>query len=584
MIYGGDLALQMPIMDLYDKQIMAMSINAAKDMYEKGQKQIDDFYSKYGDFMSPIQKDMDWYDREVTGKVRNTINNLYAQGIDPLRSAEGRAAVAQLIYNMPTGDIAKVRQSAEAAKEYIKNRGKLQAAGLYNPDLEERFLGFDLNNWGTMDNGVWNRTSPLESKSLKELTESSYNNRTPHDLTKEEVLSFAGQTYDPRMKYKGFTDADLLGIANTVAPGLTGTPWNDYFRDLAARKVAAAGKELTDKNINAQLARDIANTQQEYLIKPVGDLDDWYKSQQLNISRQRLAITRDRADRDKNNNDSWTKRQQDASEQKNKMFGNALKANFAKWAKSYTGSGLNKTGLLAINNYYESTRHDLKGNTPDFNTGVALFNYGGSDPQTIKELNVTRKSNMVSFADENLRPTRVAQLQWIGGEYTPGSSMNKFSQWLKQNGIEGESVGKVSTNHQNIAKGYNVYEINRSVRVPYDQIMPYFVTKYKSMDAILKNMEYLGLNIVVQDESTRALKTIDLKKEKGTSNKDITWQNIKYVDIPSSRRLNNYAWDDAQVDIAHDLINYTKTVAAKREHPHLSLTGNKDVDYELEEE
>lgn len=584
MIYGGDLAMQMPIMDLYDKQIMAMSINAARDMYEKGQKQIDDFYSKYGDFMSPIQKDMDWYNQNVTGRARDIINSLYAHGIDPLRSAEGRAAVAQLIYNMPTGDIAKVRQSAEAAKEYIKNRGKLQAAGLYNPDLEERFLGFDLNNWGTMDNGVWNRTSPLESKSLKELTESSYNNRTPHDLTKEEVLSFAGQTYDPRMKYKGFTDADLLGIANTVAPGLTGTPWNDYFRDLAARKVAAAGKELTDKNINAQLARDIANTQQEYLIKPVGDLDDWYKSQQLNISRQRLAIARDKADKDKNNIDSWTKRQQDASEQKNKMFGKALKANFAKWAKSYTGSGLNKTGLLAINNYYESTRHDLKGNTPDFNTGVALFNYGGSDPQTIKELNVTRKSNMVSFADENLRPTRVAQLQWIGGEYTPGSSMNKFSQWLKQNSIEGESVGKVSTNHQNVAKGYNVYEINRSVRVPYDQIMPYFVTKYKSMDAILKNMEYLGLNIVVQDENTRALKTIDLNKEKGTSNKDITWQNIKYVDIPSSRRLNNYAWDDAQVDIAHDLINYTKTVAAKREHPHLSLTGKEDADYELEEE
>jgi hypothetical protein len=81
------------------------------------------------------------------------------------------------------------------------------------------------------------------------------------------------------MKYKGFTDADLLGIANTVAPGLTGTPWNDYFRDLAARKVAASGKELTDKNINDQLARDIANTQQEYLIRPIGDLDDWYKQQ-----------------------------------------------------------------------------------------------------------------------------------------------------------------------------------------------------------------------------------------------------------------------------------------------------------------
>ena len=75
--------------------------------------------------------------------------------------------------------------------------------------------------------------------------------------------------------------------------------------------------------------------------------------------------------------------------------------------------------------------------------------------------------------------------------------MNKFAQWLKQNSIEGESVGKISTNHQNVAKGYNVYEINRSVRVPYDQVMPYFTTKYKNLDKILKNMEYLGLNIVV---------------------------------------------------------------------------------------
>jgi hypothetical protein len=36
MIYGGDTMLVMPTIDLYDKQIMAMSIAAAKDMYEKG--------------------------------------------------------------------------------------------------------------------------------------------------------------------------------------------------------------------------------------------------------------------------------------------------------------------------------------------------------------------------------------------------------------------------------------------------------------------------------------------------------------------------------------------------------------------
>lgn len=592
MIYAGDPWVQMPVKDLYDTQIMAMSINAAKDMYEKGQKQMEDFYTKYGDFISPIQKDMDWYNKNVTGKAQSLINYLYQNGVDPLRSVEGRAAISQLIYSMPTGDIAKLKQSAETAKEYIKNRGKLEAAGLYNPDLEERFLGFDLNNWDTIENGkAWDRVSPIQAKSLKELTESSYNNRTPHDLTKDEVLSFKGQSYDPRMKYKGFTDNDLLNIANTVAPGLAGTPWNDYFRDIAAKKVAASGKEVTDKNINAQLARDIADTQQEYLIKPIGDLDDWYKSQQLkyksqqlNISRQRLMLDKLKQEH-KDDVSSWTKRQQDASQKKNEMFGKALKARFMKWAQSYSGKGLDKTGLLAINDYYESTRHDLKGNTPDFNTAVALFNYGGSDPYTIRELNTTRKSNIVSFADNNLRPTRVAHVQWVGAEYTPGSSMNKFSQWLKQNAIEGESVGKVSTNHQNVASGYNIYEINRSVRVPFDQIAPYFATKYKSTDKILKNMEYLGLTVVLQDESTRALKTVDLNKEKGTSNKDVKWSNIKYIDIPSSRRLNNYAWDDSQVDVAHDLVNYTKSVAAKREYPHLKMNGNKDEEYyETEEE
>lgn len=59
--------------------------------------------------MSPIQKDMEWYQKNVTGKAANFINQLYANGIDPLRSAEGRAAVAQLVRSMPVGDIAKLR-------------------------------------------------------------------------------------------------------------------------------------------------------------------------------------------------------------------------------------------------------------------------------------------------------------------------------------------------------------------------------------------------------------------------------------------------------------------------------------------
>ena len=50
---------------------MMASINAAKDMYEKGVEQIKDFNKQYGDFFSPIQSDMDWYNKNVIGAARD---------------------------------------------------------------------------------------------------------------------------------------------------------------------------------------------------------------------------------------------------------------------------------------------------------------------------------------------------------------------------------------------------------------------------------------------------------------------------------------------------------------------------------
>lgn len=281
MIYAGEQGIVYPIFDLYDKQLMQMSIAAAKDMYEKGQKQIQDFNTKYGDFMSPIAKDMEWYDKNVTGKVRDTINNLYANGIDPLRSAEGRAAISQLIYSMPTGDIAKVRQSAEAAKEYIKNRGKLQATGAWDPDFE-RFAnnGQILEDWDTMGNGVWNRTSPSELKTLKEVTEPWYNQRTAHILDKAGVESF-GIAYDPKYNYMGFTDQDLLDIAAGQTPGWNGSIYADYYRDVARRKVQAIknlsgdNSPVTSSEVEKQLQQDIAIANREYKIAPTKEADQF---------------------------------------------------------------------------------------------------------------------------------------------------------------------------------------------------------------------------------------------------------------------------------------------------------------------
>ena len=298
--YAYDNWIQLPTRDLYDTQVMAMAINAAKDMYEKGEQRIKDFNTAYGDFVTPIQADQDWYNQNVTGKVRDTINNLYARGIDPLRSAEGRAIVAQLVNNIPVGQVAKLRSSAKNAEEYLKNRGKLEAAGLYNPDLEERYLKYNLANWDTINNDkIWTRTSPTEMKTLKEVTESWYNNRTPEMLTEADVKSF-GLNYDPRYNYTGFADRHLLDIAAGETPGWRGSLYADYYRDLAERKVAARGMPYTQGDVERQLQQDIATANREYKsIKRDADdfarLDQQFKNQ-MALQNDAQAFQREMAE------------------------------------------------------------------------------------------------------------------------------------------------------------------------------------------------------------------------------------------------------------------------------------------------
>lgn len=275
-------------------------INALYNDYQQGVQDMKDFYTNYGNFLSPIQKDMDWYANNVTGVVQDYVNGLYARGIDPLRSAEGRAGISRLIAGMPYGNIAKVRQSAEAAKEYIKNRGILEAAGKWDPDFE-RFAnnGYMLEDWDTTKGGVWNRTSPAELKTLKELTEPWYNNRQAHMLDKEGVESF-NMKYDPRYQYMGFTDKDLLDIASGQTPGWNGSVYADYYRDVAKKKLermrALTGDNtpVTAQDVEKQLQRDVAIANIEWKMAPTRTADQFAVLRQQNANQQSNILLQDK--------------------------------------------------------------------------------------------------------------------------------------------------------------------------------------------------------------------------------------------------------------------------------------------------
>lgn len=283
MVYANDQWIQLPTRDLYDTQIMAMAINAARDMYEKGQQEMKEFQKAYGDFLTPIMADQDWYNQNVTGKVRDAVNALYAQGIDPLRNAQGRAVISQLINNMPYGDIAKKRMRAKNAEEYYKNMAAFRLNDKYNEDFS-KWLGEDPNQWAPDSVGV---TSPTVFKTLKDATNDWYNNRTPRDLTTEEKKQLG---LDPRYNYTGYFDSDLMNVAKGQTPGWQGTPISNYYRELAKRKLQAAGVENpTVEQVEAVLQRDIANAQQEWLVGPVQGNADAFELENLRFKRE-LAL------------------------------------------------------------------------------------------------------------------------------------------------------------------------------------------------------------------------------------------------------------------------------------------------------
>lgn len=285
MVYAYDKSLPMPVADLYDTQIMAMAVNAAKDMYEKGQQQIKDFQKDYGDFISPIQKDTDWYSQNVTGKVRNTINALYEAGIDPLRSAEGRAAISKVINSIDTGAVGMLRQSAENAREFLKERAKLEATGLYNP-LFAKYDAPDMNEYSTLGDagqGVWGKMSPTPIQNMATFGNPYFEGLKPNIHSK----SKNGISYTE----ESITADDLKRIADSKFNELVTTPQGQlmyqYYKDITGDDAAA--RDMFNNAVAAGQERRIY-TRDDYD-------DNYFKHQQLALQVKKMQQDQANANR-----------------------------------------------------------------------------------------------------------------------------------------------------------------------------------------------------------------------------------------------------------------------------------------------
>ena len=251
MIYAYDQQAQMPVRDLFDTQMMAMAISAAKDMYDRQEQRIEKFRDKYGSFYSPTQSHMDFYNENFnTGKF---LDDLYSRGIDPLRSAEGRALVQQWINSRPISELEQYKKSAENYQKFQDNVAQLQNKGLYNPEFQDFVLnGKNINNLKRGE--IWDVTAATPYQNLTQYADPLFNGMDSSYINTENGYDIYGITPERRQQVLTATMGDILS-----------TPLGRFHYEKARQNAAILlNRTPTEEEVQKQFANDVITATKKY--------------------------------------------------------------------------------------------------------------------------------------------------------------------------------------------------------------------------------------------------------------------------------------------------------------------------------
>lgn len=172
-----DEPVAVPIIDLLDSSIMSQYISAAREQYNQAVQDQKEFAKEFGELYGPnANVNKEFYDI-TSGAVNKGLDYLYQNGIDPVRSAEGRAYIAKIIRERPYAEIANLKAQNESMKTYQRYRAEAMRNGTYDPDFEKFVLGGKtLESWDPSTDGMWTREAPSKYSSLKDWTSNLFDN------------------------------------------------------------------------------------------------------------------------------------------------------------------------------------------------------------------------------------------------------------------------------------------------------------------------------------------------------------------------------------------------------------------------
>ena len=282
MFYGQEKALPYPVTDLFDDNLILANINAAKNMYDEHQKEMKDFSTKYGDFLSPSKIDtQNFYDLGM-GKINKAIDYLYQNNI-PLQSQEAQAFLSKQLNSVDIPKLQQLRESASKLENYDKLKSALAAEGKYNP-LWEKAEGGNTSDYDTLQNGIWSKGAPVPYLNMAELSKDYYDN------LKDSTLGYYTKNGVQYQKV-GVDQPMIEKVANDRFNDLLQTPQGQImfkqYLDSGLSKDDAT-KAFKNSIIAANLDRIHSNEDVDKGWAEAADLG--IKREQLGIEKQKLNI------------------------------------------------------------------------------------------------------------------------------------------------------------------------------------------------------------------------------------------------------------------------------------------------------
>ena len=259
-IYDEPVAV--PIIDLLDSNMMSQYISAAREQYNQAVQDQKEFAKEFGELYSPSSDLNKAYYDQTKGRVNKAIDYLYQNGIDPLRSAEGRAYIQKIIRETPYEKIANWKSDAENMKLYNKAAASLAAEGKYDKEYADWTLA--QQGLSTMDkfdpygDTRWTAISPVKYQNIDEFSKPYGDSIKPGLLTKQDVEAL-GYTYDAKNDYMGISNQQVNSAAGKAVQAMKATPQGQFEIQRIKKQMAVQGLNPTDADAEKAFAGKIAS-------------------------------------------------------------------------------------------------------------------------------------------------------------------------------------------------------------------------------------------------------------------------------------------------------------------------------------